>query len=319
MSSKILLNACVRTMCREAIGINSVELVPEPGAHFPEFSPGSHIDLHLPNGLVRNYSLCNSYHEKDRYVLGILQDSRSRGGSKYIHEALRCGAFLRISEPRNNFALDEAAASTVLVAGGIGITPILSMFRRLRELGAPVRLIYCTRSRGQAAFLDEIEKLGGDVQLHFDDENDGKPVELRSAFASTLSGVHAYCCGPEAMLNAFEVACGQTGIEHVHVERFAANAALHAATGGGFNVELARSGRTLEVSEGKSILHALLDAGVDVDHSCEEGVCGACETRVLSGCPDHRDSVLNVEQRSGNKVMMVCVSGVKSGKLVLDL
>jgi tetrachlorobenzoquinone reductase len=319
MSGKTLLDAFVRTLRQEAIGVLSVELIPQLGAHFPEFAPGSHIDLHLPNGLVRSYSLCNSFHEKNRYVLGILQDSRSRGGSRYVHEALRCGASIPISEPRNNFALDQTAAATILLAGGIGITPILSMYRTLREMNAEVRLIYCARSRRQAAFLDELERLGGDVQLHFDDEHDGKPLDLTSALASSPSGVHAYCCGPEVMLNAFEAACSQTGIEHVHVERFAGGAGLQASTVGGFTVELARSGKTLEISEGKSILRTLLDAGVDVDHSCEEGVCGACETRVLSGCPDHRDSVLSTEQKSANKVMMVCVSGLKSGRLVLDL
>ena len=319
MSGKPLLHACVRTLRHEAIGILSVELIPQPGEQFPEFSPGSHIDIHLPNGLVRSYSLCNCAHEKDRYVLGILQDSRSRGGSRYVHEALRCGASIPISEPRNNFALDHTASSTVLLAGGIGITPILSMYRRLRELDAAVRLIYCARSRGQAAFLDEIGRLGGDAHLHFDDEHDGKPLDLASALASSPPDVHAYCCGPEVMLDAFEAACGQAGIKHVHVERFAASATLQPSTAGGFPVELARSGRTLEVCDGKSILHTLLDAGIDVDHSCEEGVCGACETRVLSGCPDHRDSVLSAEQKSGNGVMMVCVSGLKSGRLVLDL
>jgi ferredoxin-NADP reductase len=221
--------------------------------------------------------------------------------------------------PRNNFALDLTASSTLLLAGGIGITPILSMYRRLREIDSPVRLVYCARSRKQAAFLDEIERLGGDVELYFDDEHGSQPIDLRSTLAACAPGGHAYCCGPEVMLNAFEAACAATGIHHVHVERFAASTELHADRSGGFVVELAKSGRTLDVSEGQSILRTLLDAGVDVDHSCEAGVCGACETRVLSGCPDHRDSVLSAAQRSSNRVMMVCVSGSKDGKLVLDL
>lgn len=319
MSSKLLLAARVRTMRHEAEDVLSVELIPPAGVHFPEFAPGAHIDLHLPNGLVRSYSLCNSFHQKDRYVLGILHGSRSRGGSRFIHEALRCGTSIEISAPRNNFALDESAFSSVLIAGGIGITPILSMYRSLREVNAGVRLIYCARSRNQAAFLDEIERLGGDVYLHFDNENGGRPLDLASTLAAQDRSVHAYCCGPEVMLSAFEAACDLAGITNVHVERFAASTRPPAPSEGAFSVELAKSGKTLTVIPGKSVLLTLLDAGLDVDHSCEEGVCGACETRVLEGCPDHRDSVLSPAQKAGREVMMVCVSRAKSEKLVLDL
>jgi tetrachlorobenzoquinone reductase len=314
------LNARIRTIRHEAERVLSIELVPSNDEAFPLFTPGAHIDLHLPNGITRSYSLLNSPDDSGRYVIGVLNDANSRGGSRYVHEQLRCGSIIGIGQPRNNFALDESAASTVLIAGGIGITPMLCMYRRLRETGRHVRLVYCTRSRQQASFLDELATLGGDVQLHVDDEHDGRPFDLGAFLAQQSEDVHAYCCGPNAMLNAFETACAAAGIRHVHIERFAANAAAaSAAPQTGYTVELARSGKTLAVPAGKALLDVLLEADVDVDYSCREGLCGACETKVLGGCPEHRDSVLTQSERNAGNVMMICVSGAKSPTLVLDL
>jgi ferredoxin-NADP reductase len=289
------------------------------GASFPTFNAGAHVDLHLPNGLTRSYSLLNSPTESNRYVLGILSDRQSRGGSRYVHENFRCGMTLPIGNPRNNFALDDAAESSLLVAGGIGITPILCMYRHLRGEGKTVRLVYCARSRTQAAFLDELAALGGHVDLYFDDEHDCKPFDLRGFLLTQPKHVHAYCCGPSVMLTAFEAACESAGIENIHIERFAADSTVVHSPGTSYTVELAKRGRTLKVPADKSLLDTLLEAGVDVDYSCREGVCGACETRVLEGCPDHRDSVLSMAEKKANKTMMVCVSGAKCGKLVLDL
>ncbi|WP_322063144.1 PDR/VanB family oxidoreductase [Paraburkholderia sp. J63] len=319
MSNTDLLQARIRTLRYEAQGVMSVELVPENGAEFPGFSAGAHVDLHLPNGLTRSYSLLNSSTDANRYVLGILSDRQSRGGSRYVHENFRCGMTLPIGKPRNNFALDETAEETVLVAGGIGITPILCMYRRLRETGKSVRVIYCARSRAQAAFLDELAALGGNVHLHFDEEKDGKPFDLAGFFATQPKHAHAYCCGPSVMLSAFEAACEGAGIANVHIERFAADAAVVHAPSEGYTVQLAKSGKTVEVEAGKSLLDTLIAAGVDVEYSCAEGICGACETRVIEGVPDHRDSVLSASEKSANKTMMICVSGAKCGKLVLDL
>lgn len=333
MSSQSNLQARIRTLRQEAEGILSVELVPLPGMPLPPFTAGAHIDLHLANGLTRSYSLSNAQDETDRYVLGVLADSKSRGGSRYIHENFRCGATLNIGVPRNAFALDESASASVLVAGGIGITPILCMYRRLMALQkahdsnsaggdvfpGTVKLVYCARSRLQAAFLDELHALGGDIHLHFDDEHDGKPFDLDSYMAQQAPDVHAYCCGPSVMLNAFEAACTNAGIRHVHVERFAADPGVSATPRSGYQVELAKSGLTLEVPADASLLETLIAAGIQAEHSCMEGICGACETRVLSGCPDHRDSVLSTAEKASNKVMMICVSGAKEGKLVLDL
>jgi ferredoxin-NADP reductase len=319
MSSKQVLSARIRTLRHEAEGVLSVELVPIEGTHFPGFEAGAHVDINLPNGLVRSYSLSNSSCDVDRYVLGILEDRRSRGGSKYIHASFRCGMDVTLAAPRNNFRLDEDAASSILIAGGIGITPILSMYRRLTHLGRPAKVVYCARSRRQAGFIEELQRIGGDVTLYFDDEHDGAPLKLPSLLGQESKAVHAYCCGPEVMLKAFEEACAFNGIPSVHVERFTAEPGIQRVDGPSYTVELSKSGKKLEVISGKTLLQTLLDADVYVDHSCEEGVCGSCETRVVSGIPDHRDSVLSVSEKASNKKMMVCVSGCKSGKLILDL
>lgn len=316
------LTAFVHTLRYEAEDIITVELRPVGGGEFPAFSAGSHIDLHLPNGMERSYSLSNDSGERHRYVVGVLKDRASRGGSRAVHEQLRIGMQLPISAPRNNFPLQEAADHTVLVAGGIGITPILCMARRLRELGRPHELMYFARSRRSAAFLDELARLGVPLTTHFDDEAGGPP-DLKALLATraAAAGLHLYACGPTPMLNAFEAITAELGHgDNAHIERFAAVEHAPAADARtSFTVELSRSGRSFVVEPGKSILDTLLDGGVDVNHSCCEGVCGSCETRVLSGVPDHRDSLLSAKEQASNKVMMICVSGCKSPSLTLDL
>ncbi|MFP6561680.1 2Fe-2S iron-sulfur cluster-binding protein [Paraburkholderia sp. B3] len=320
MTHSPLLQARVRTLRHEAAGVLGVELVPEAGHRFPAFTAGSHIDLHLPNGVTRSYSLVNSPDETGRYVLGVLLDPKSRGGSRFVHESLHCGAVLTIGAPRNLFALDESADESVLIAGGIGVTPILCMYRRLRELGKAARVVYCARSRTQAAFLDAFAALGGDVVLWFDDEHDGQAFDLAAFLAGQNKAAHAYCCGPLPMLAAYEAACASAGLVNVHLERFAAAPAALAAPVGAYVVHLQRSGRTIDVPAGARLLDTLLAAGVACDYSCGEGICGACETAVLEGAPEHRDSVLSEAERSAGKSMMICVSGARRGsRLVLDL
>jgi ferredoxin-NADP reductase len=317
-----LLNALVRTIRLEADDVVSLELLPaETGATFPAFEAGAHIDLHLPNGLVRNYSLVNSTEERDRYVIGVLQDRASRGGSRCVHQQVRVGMTLPISAPRNNFRLHEEADRSVLVAGGIGITPILCMLRRLMSIRRPVELLYFARSRRSAAFAAEIEALGASVTWHFDDERGGPP-DLHALLGSRppRGNTHYYACGPGVLLDAFERSCESLGYAHAHIERFAAlpvEASQEARVS--YVAELRSSGRTFTVTPAKSLLQTLLDAGIDVDHSCQEGVCGTCETAVIAGVPDHRDSVLSANEKASGKVIMVCVSGCKSERLVLDL
>lgn len=315
------LQAFVHTLRFEAQDTISVELRPVGGGEWPAFTAGSHIDLQLPNGLVRSYSLSNDSRERHRYVVGVLRDRASRGGSRCVHEALRVGMLISISEPRNHFALDEGASHSVLVAGGIGITPMLCMARRLQSQGRSFEMLYFARERQSAAFLAELQALGMPLQLHFDAEAGGPP-DLRALLAQRApdAGLHYYACGPTPMLDAFEKYCSELGHAHAHVERFspveiqaASDARSH------YTVELKRSGRFIEVTPDKSLLDTLLAAGVDIDHSCCEGVCGSCETRVLGGVPDHRDSVLSAKEKASNKLMMLCVSGCKSEALVLDI
>lgn len=318
------LQALVFQMRHEAPGIVSIELRPvPPAAAFPAAEAGAHIDLHLGNGLVRSYSLVNPG-ETHRYVVAVLNDRRSRGGSRFVHEQLRVGQTIAIGAPRNHFRLDEAAPRSVLLAGGIGITPIYAMLRRLAALGREAQLVYCARSRAEAAFLPEIEALaaasGGRLSLrcHFDDEQGGPP-DLERLLGGHPAGTHFYCCGPGPMLDAYERACERLGQPNVHLERFAAAPAAAPDTpAGGYTVELRRSGRTVQVAPGVSLLDALIEAGLDPDHSCREGVCGACETRVISGDVDHRDQLLSRQERAANQSMMICVSSCRSGRLVLD-
>jgi ferredoxin-NADP reductase len=315
------LQALVHTLRFEAQDTISVELRAADGGALPAFTPGSHIDLHLPNGLVRSYSLSNPCEERHRYVVGVLRDRASRGGSRCVHESLRPGMHISISAPRNHFALDEGAAHTVLVAGGIGITPLLCMARRLKDLGHSFEMLYLARERKSAAFLEELQALGMPLHLHFNDEAGGLP-DLRALLARRApdAGTHHYACGPAPMLDAFEAFCAELGHANVHVERFTP-VEIQAATDARshYTVELKRSGRSIEITSEKSLLDTLLDAGIRVDSSCCEGVCGSCETRVLEGVPDHRDSVLSPKEKASNKVMMLCVSGCKSERLVLDI
>lgn len=315
------LQAFVHTLRFEAQDTISVELRPVGGGEWPAFTAGSHIDLQLPNGLVRSYSLSNDSRERHRYVVGVLRDRASRGGSRCVHEALRVGMPISISEPRNHFALDEGASHSVLVAGGIGITPMLCMARRLQSQGSSFEMLYFARDRQSAAFLPELQALGMPLQLHFDAEAGGPP-DLRALLAQRAAdaGLHHYACGPTPMLDAFEKHCSELGHVHAHVERFSPveiQAASDARSD--YTVELKRSGRFIAVTPEHSLLDTLLAAGVKIDHSCCEGVCGSCETRVLSGVPDHRDSVLSAKEKASNKLMMLCVSGCKSETLVLDL
>jgi len=306
----------------EADGILSVEFRPaSPQVQFPSFDAGSHIDLHLPNGLVRSYSLCNPSSDRQRYVVGVLNDKKSRGGSRYVHQQLRVGMTLQISPPRNNFELHEDAPHTVLVAGGIGVTPIFCMLQRMAAAGRPVEFVYCARTRREAAFLESIEALtasGIRLTTHFDEEQGGPP-DLAKLLADKGADSHYYCCGPTPMLDAFEKTCEHLGYANAHIERFAAVAVPAADQTESFIVKLERSGKTVEVPPGKSILDSLIDAGLNPDHSCKEGVCGACETQVLDGEIEHLDGILTKRERESGKVMMICVSRCKRGPLVLDL
>ena len=306
----------VKSATWEAPGVLSYELRPLEGGDLPPFTAGAHIDLTLPNGLVRSYSLVNPQSERDRYVIAVQMDRASRGGSKWLHENLRAGDIVTANGPRNNFALDETAEKSILLAGGIGITPILSMIDRLSALGRDWELVYCSRKRASTAFLEALE-MNPRVRFNFDEEPGGKILDVAALVKAAPANAHLYCCVPLPMLEAFEQATKDLARNRVHVEYFAAKEPP--AVEGGFKVVLAKSGRELTVPPGKTILEALCDAGLEIPHSCTEGICGTCETKVLEGVPDHRDRILTESERAANKTMFICCSGSRSAKLVLDL
>lgn len=311
----------IKRISFEAESINSFELVAPAGGDLVAFTAGSHIDLYLSNGMIRSYSLVNDPSERSRYVIAVNKDAASRGGSRFVHETLRAGDLITISHPRNNFVLQENTTHSILIAGGIGITPLLSMIRRLKALGRSWELFYAARTRVAAAFLDELSGLRRDVQeelhLNFDQEPTGSMLDLAAIVRNAPGDAHLYCCGPVPMLEAFEAATRDRPAEQVHVEYFKARE--KPAAEGGFEVKLARSNRTITVGAGKTILNALLDAGIAVNYACTEGVCGTCETRVIEGIPDHRDLFLGKAEQAANKTIMICCSGSKSDALVLDL
>ena len=292
------------------------ELRKADGSPFPEVEPGAHIDIHLPNKIIRQYSLLHAGPALTAYSIGVKRDPNSRGGSVFMHDQLRVGTALKISGPRNHFPLHPDAPASVLIGGGIGITPLYCMANWLCELGKPWHLYYALRTSADAAFREEL-LARENVTFHFDDEQAGKVLDFEEIIRNAPLSAHFYCCGPLTMLKAFETAAEQVPSERIHVEYF--TAASTPAIKGGFVVELARSKKEFSIPSGKTILEILIAAGVRVPHSCTTGVCGSCETRIIEGQADHRDSILDERERSEGQTMMICCSGSKSTRLVLDL
>ena len=312
------LNAFVHTLKFEAQDILSLELRPLAGEEFPAFEAGSHIDLHLPNGIVRSYSLLNDCRERHRYVIGVLKDKASRGGSRAVHEQLRIAMQLQISEPRNNFKLTETAEHSVLVAGGIGITPILSMMRRLLSQGrTDFKLYYCTRDAAGTAFMDELHapELAGKITVHHDHGDPAKALDLWPVFERP-SNAHVYCCGPQGLMDSVRDMTGHWPSERIHFESFGV-AQTGFAENKIFDVVLQKSGTRMTVPTEQSILEVLRACGHVVSSSCESGTCGSCRTGLIAGEAEHRDMVLRPDEHTHQ--IMVCVSRAKSTELVLDL
>ncbi|HVW68894.1 MAG TPA: PDR/VanB family oxidoreductase [Steroidobacteraceae bacterium] len=299
-----------------AKGTLCFEFVRTDGAELPPAQAGAHIGVHLPNGMVRQYSLLHAGTGLHSYQVGVKRDANSRGGSRYMHEELRVGTVLPVDPPRNNFPLAENAVNSLFFAGGIGITPMVAMLERLHEVGRPGSLYYACRTRDELAFLPDLTRTC-QPQIHIDAEQGGRVFDLAAVISRSSKETHLYCCGPGPMLAAFETATADRPSECVHVEYFTPRDPP--AVSGGFEVVLARSGRELHIPAGKSILQVLRDAGVPAPSSCEQGVCAACETRVIEGIPEHRDSILSAAERASNRTMMICVSGSRTGRLVLDL
>lgn len=310
------LRARIGSVTSEAPSINSYALWPVDCDVLPPFTAGAHVDLILGNGLVRSYSLTNSQDERHRYVIAVQQDRNSRGGSKWIHENVRVGDVITLDGPRNNFGLNEGAQKSLLIAGGIGITPFLSMIERLDALKRDWELIYCARDRARAAFFSALEARAF-VRVNLDEEPGGTALDIATIVRSASEDTHLYCCGPVPMLEAFESATKDVARDRVHLEYFSAKEAPSRERE--FTVVLHRSGRELSVPAGKTILEVLREHGIEAAYSCTEGMCGTCETAVIGGIPDHRDAVLTEMERASNKTIMICCSGSKTEKLVLDI
>jgi len=302
-----------------ADGVVALTLQREDGGPVPEWEPGAHIDLILdgPDGeLIRQYSLCGDRGDTTSLQVAVLREPEGRGGSAYVHERLEAGAGVRVDGPRNHFEL-HPAAGYLFIAGGIGITPILPMIARAEERGAAWRLLYGGRTRSSMAFADRLlERYPGRVQICPQD-TDGL-LDLSAAVAATEADTAVYCCGPEPLLTAIEAVCGEQG-RTLHLERFTAKDTAHHSGDGGFTVELESSGISVDVGADQTILDAVLAAGVDADFSCREGTCGTCEVAVCAGEPDHRDSVLDDDEREAGDAMMICVSRSLTPTLVIDL
>jgi ferredoxin-NADP reductase len=301
-----------------AEGVVTLTLADPAGDALPAWTPGAHIDLMLEPELVRQYSLCGSTTDVGTWKVGVLLDQASRGGSRFVHDQLEAGSTVRVRGPRNHFPL-VASPRYQFIAGGIGITPILTMIEAAKARGADWHLLYGGRERASMAFLDLLAGNPDNVTIWPQDEKG--MLDLASVLGTPRDDTVVYCCGPEGLLSAVEEACSPWPSDALHIERFSAKPMDEPADGAldAFEVECQSSGMTVSVPSGVSIYQAIEDAGIDVLGSCMEGVCGTCECDVLEGTPDHRDSVLSKAERERGDTIMICVSRSLSERLVLDL
>lgn len=316
------LRVRVTTKTVEAVDICSFELVSQEREPLPPFSPGSHIDVMLPNGITRQFSLCNDPAERHRYLIAVLREPTSRGGSVTLHDRVRIGDELSISPPKNHFALAPDAKKSLLLAGGIGVTPILSMAEWLQAIAADFEMHYCTRSPGRTAFYERIvaAPFNSKVWFHFDDGDAAQRFDIARRLATPEAGTHVYVCGPAGFINAVLSTARDRGWPEaqLHYEFFGSEVASR-RDDNSFEVQIASTGKLIVVPEKKTVAQALAEAGLTLPVSCEQGVCGTCVTRVLAGIPDHRDMYLTPEEHAANNQFTPCCSRSKSPRLVLDL
>lgn len=309
-----VLDLMVESMTVEAEGVLSLSLVDPEGAWLPEWTPGAHIDLGMPE-VVRQYSLCGDPRDRERYVVAVLREQESRGGSDYVHRELRPGELVEVGGPRNHFPL-RPAKEYLFIAGGIGITPILSMVGQVDREQVPWQLVYGGRSRSSMAFLDKMEQYAGRVLVCPEDEV-GRP-DLEALLSRRDEGLAVYCCGPTGLIDAVEQRTSEWPDERVNFERFVAKD-ISALPSRPVTVTCARSQLTVDVPASQSVLDALEAAGLSVANACRTGVCGSCEVSVLAGVPDHRDSIRSGSELHDTASLAVCVSRAQSDELVLDL
>jgi ferredoxin-NADP reductase len=315
-----LLKVQVHKRQLQGSGVVVIDLIPVGDATLPAFEAGAHVDIHVAPGLVRQYSLCGDPAETATYRLGVLRDPASRGGSTGVHDTLLEGAEVHISAPRNLFPLADDAKRSILLGGGIGVTPMIAMAYALHRQGAAFELHYCGRSRSHSAFLDELASaaFADRVFTHFDDEPAEQKLDMDAVLGQAEAGVHVYTCGPAGFMDWVIGEAVRRGYaeDHIHREYFQVEVDN---SGAGFEVVAARSGKTVQVGEGQTILEALGTLGIKIDVSCEQGVCGTCVCDVLEGEPDHRDVYFTDEEKEANDQILVCCSRAKSKKLVLDI
>ncbi|WP_236072461.1 PDR/VanB family oxidoreductase [Paraburkholderia domus] len=305
-----------------ADGVMHFELRSAAGSPLPAYTAGSHVDVTLPNGAIRQYSLCNApaSHASDRYEIAVLLDPEGRGGSRSAHFELMQGAEVRISPPRNHFPLTQAR-HTILLAGGIGVTPILSMAYHLDKTDASFEMHYCTRSAARTAFIQQIKasKFTSRVAFYHDDSADSGRFDALHVLGRPSIDTHLYVCGPNGFMDyAITTARASGWVEqNIHREHFAAPP-IDQSRDGPFTVQIASTGQTVPVPAGQTVVQALSHHGIEVPVSCEQGICGTCVMRVLEGIPDHRDAFFGDEQRDGNDRFTPCCSRAKSSILVID-
>ena len=317
-----MLSVRVASIRREAEEILSFELVARDGQPLPPYTPGSHIDVHLAPGVTRQYSLCDAPGARERYLIAVKREPNSRGGSRAMHDDVREGQTLQIGAPRNNFALAAAASHHLLVAGGIGVTPLLGMAQHLKTLGASFELQYFTRSIEHAAFHDVLSgpEFRGKVAFHYALDPERVRAYLRKLLWRRREDAHLYLCGPRPFMDLVETTAAPTWPpEAVHLEYFTADPSALSGQRDAFEIVVASTGATYTVPAEKSIVQVLGEQGTDVPVSCEQGVCGTCLTGVLEGEPDHRDVFLTDEEKRACDRMLLCVSRARSPRITLDL
>ncbi|WP_321867820.1 PDR/VanB family oxidoreductase [Paraburkholderia tropica] len=316
------LTVTVSRKWSEAQDICGFEFASLDGSPLPRFSAGSHVDVHIPGGLIRQYSLCNNPDDSSRYQIAVLRDPNGRGGSRAIHDTVREGDIIQISEPKNHFPLAHEAHHHLLLAGGIGITPILCMAERLTSIGDKFSLHYCSRTPPRTAFKTRINegRFNERVAFHYDDGDQIQKFDLEGTLASAAAGTHLYVCGPRGFMDAV-LECARRlkwDESRLHYEFFGGTVEKSAGDKT-FKIRLASSGITLDVSPDCTVVEALAANGIEVPTSCEQGVCGTCVTRVIEGEPDHRDSYLTEEEKAAGDQFLPCCSRARTPLLVLDL
>jgi phthalate 4,5-dioxygenase reductase subunit len=318
-SAPDMLSLRIERKAEIAQGIFLFELAPTVPGDLPPFTAGSHVLVEAPNGMARRYSLCNAPSERSRYVIAVKREDNGQGGSLSMIRDTGAGDMLKVSTPTNYFALASDARSHLLIAGGIGITPILAMARHLLMIAGDFKMIYCSRSPETTAFLDALadSAFAGRVHVHHDYGDPSRSLDLACLLAERPEGAHVYCCGPRSLMQGVRETTRQWPFAAVHFEDFGTSPVEHPTGERPFLIKLAKSGKTLEVVPKMSILETLRRNDIEVPSSCESGTCGACRTRLLDGVADHRDYVLDEDEHESN--IMICVSRARSKVLALDI